>query len=188
MSTLTRPHLFTSRFTWSILFALGVVLLLGIWTVLYWSESLFVESHLVGYSCCVTEQDLPAAGTLERAASDFFRTSPGMHILPLVFVAANVGLFAISVWYARGRNCWWLPLLFVALSVLYLLIAFLLMSVSWLISDRVVGPLTSAYKGYHRTWYGILFHLVLWFGFFVMLSRVPMKLKSQSQAIGDRQV
>jgi len=66
-------------------FPLGVILLLGTWVVLYWSESLFTESHLVGYYCCVSEQDLPAIGTLERTISDFFRISPGKH-LPSLFV------------------------------------------------------------------------------------------------------
>jgi len=188
MGTLTRPNLYTSRLTLLLLFGLGVVLLLGTWMVLYWFESLFTESHLVGYYCCVTEQDLPAPGTLERAASDFFRTSSGMHLSPFSFVVANAGLFAISVWYARRRNCWWLPFLFIAFSILYLLVAFWLVSVSWFISDWLVGPLTSAYKGYHRTWYGIVLHLMLWFGYFVMLSSVPMKLKAESQAIDQRQV
>jgi len=111
-----------------------------------------------------------------------------MYLPSLIFVAANVSLFAISVWYARRNNYWWLPFLFIAFSILYLLIDFGLMGVSWSISDRLVGPPTSAYKGYHRTRHGIVLHLMLWFGFFVMLSRVPVKLKSKSQAIGHRQV
>jgi hypothetical protein len=182
VSTLTGSN-HTLRLMLPVFFALGVVLLFGTWAVLYWSESLFTESHLVGYYCCVTEQDLPAPGTLERAASDFFRTSLGMHLPSLIFVAANVGIFAVSVRYARKRNCWWLPFLFIAFSILYLLVDFELVMISWSISDRLVGPQTSAYKGYHRTWYGIVLHLALWFGFFVTLSRVPMKLKPESQAI-----
>jgi hypothetical protein len=187
MSTLTHPN-HALRSISSIFFVLGVALLFGTWTVLYWSESLFTESHLAGYYCCVTEQDLPASGTLERAVSDFFRASPGIHLPSLVFVAANVGIFAISERYARRRNCWWLPFLFIAYSILYLLIDFWLVIVSWSISDWLLGPQTSAYKGYHRTWYGIVLHLMLWFSFFVMLSRVPMKLKSEPQAIYHRQV
>jgi hypothetical protein len=182
MSTLTRPNLHTSRLAWLVLFWLGVVLLIGTWIVLYWSESLFTESHLVGYSCFVTEQDLPAPGTLERMASDFFRTSPGMHLPSVVFVAANVGIFGISAWYARKRKRWWLPFLFVAFGALYLPTDLCLVRVSWLISDWFVGPQTSAYKGYHRTWYGIVLHLMLWFGYFVVLSRVSIKLRSESGA------
>ena len=183
MSTLTRPISSTSKLMLSIFFTLGVIVLLGTLIVLYWSESLFTESHLVGYYCCVTEQDLPAPGTLERTMSDFFRTSPGIHLPSLVFVAASVSLFAISVWYARGKNYWWLPFLFIAFNILYLLVDFWLVSVSWAISDWLVGPQASAYKGYHRTWYGIALHLMLWCGFFILLSRVPVKLKSRFQAI-----
>lgn len=181
MKTLTHALQYRQKSVAPILFALGVVLLIGTWTVLYWSESLFTESHLVGYYCCVTEQDLPAHGTLERTLSDFFRTFPGMHLPSLVFVAANVGLFAISVWRG-GRNYWWLPILFVACSVLYLLVDYELVVVSWSISDRLVGPQTSVYKGYSRTWYGIVMHLMLWAVFFITLSGVSGKLLSRSQA------
>jgi hypothetical protein len=52
MRALTRPNLHALRLISPICSALGVVLLLGTWMVLYWSESLFAESHLVGYSCC----------------------------------------------------------------------------------------------------------------------------------------
>jgi len=188
MSALTRLILYKSKLILSIFFVLGVVVLLGTWTVLYWTESLFTESHLVGYYCCVTEQDLPAPGTLERTASDFFRTSPGMHLPSLVFVTVNASIFVISVWYARRKDYWWLPFLFIAFSILYVLVDFWLVSASWSISDWLVGPQTSAYKGYHRTWYGIVLHLMLWCGFFIGLSRMPVKLKVKSQAIDRRKV
>ncbi len=40
----------------------------------------------------------------------------------------------------------------------------------------------NTYKGYYRTWYGIALHLMLWSGFFVAFSQVPMKLLPKSQA------
>lgn len=175
MNTLTRLFPSRSNLALPVLFALGVVVLVSTWTVLYWAESLFTESHLVGYYCCVTQQDLPNPGTLERTLSDFFRTSPGMHLPSLVFVAVNVGLFAVSVWHG-GRNYWWLPFLFVAFNIVYLAVDFGLVAVSWSVSDRIVGPQTSAYKGYNRTWYGIALHLVLWGGLFIALLKAPMKL------------
>jgi len=167
-----------------VLFLLGAVLLVGTWTILYWSESLFTGSHLVGYYCCVTEQDLPAHGTVERTLSDFFRTFPGMHLPSLVFVVANVGLFALAM-RRGGRNYWWLPFLFIAFNVLYLLVDFQLVVLSWSISDRLVGLQTSAYKGYSRTWYGIVMHLVLWAVFFITLSGVSRKLLSRNQTIQE---
>lgn len=171
METL-RPNLYTSKLMSPILFALGVIVLIGTWIVLYWMESLFTESHLVGYYCCVTEQDLPAIGTLERTLSDLFRASPGMHLPALIFVALNAGLFANSV-RRTHRNFWWLPYLFIAFNTLYLLVDFGLVGVSWSISNWGVGPQTNAYKGYHRTWYGIVLHLMLWGTFFMALARAP---------------
>ena len=181
MSIATRP-LSRTKSVLPILFALGVIALIGTWVILYWTESLFTESHLVGYYCCVTEQDLPTHGTLERMLSDFFRTSPGMHLPSLIFVAVNAGFFIVNIRHAH-RNYWWLPYLFIAFNILYLLVDFGLMGVSWSISDRMVGRQTSAYKGYYRTWYGIALHLMLWSGLFITLSKVPMKLLSKSQAI-----
>ncbi len=149
-------------------FLLGVALLLGTWAVLYWAESLFTESHLVGYYCCVSEQDLPAMGTLERTISDFFRTSPGKHLPSLLFVSVGVGIFTTRVRKARRKT--WLPFFFVLVNILYLVVDFWLVGVSWAISDWVVGPLTSVYKGYHRTWYGIVSHLLLWGVFFFVIA------------------
>lgn len=50
-------------------------------------------------------------------------------------------------------------------------------------TSRIVGPQTSVYKGYIRTWYGIVLHLMLWGGFFVALFRVPMKLLRKSATL-----
>jgi len=105
-----------------------------------------------------------------------------MHLPSLIFVAVNASLFAVNVWRGR-RNYWWLPFLFIAFNIVYLLVDFWLVGVSWSISDRIVGPQTSVYKGYHRTWYGIALHLMLWGGFFITLFRAPMKLRPKPQAI-----
>ena len=140
--------------------------LIGTWAALYWSESLFTESHLVGYSCCVTEEDLPARGTPERIASDFFRTFPGKHLPPLVFVSASVAIFAIKMAKTRAKQ--WLPLLFIILNLLYLVADFWLVGVSWSLSDRLNGPQTIPYKSYSRTGYGIALHIALWFAYFAI--------------------
>jgi len=183
MLTFARPDATRSRWILPVLFAAGFVALLATWTTLYWTESLFTESHLVGYYCCVTEQDLPESGTLERASSDFFRTSPGEHLPSLLFVGANLGLFVISL-RRGGLRRWWLPWLFIASSILYFLLDFQLVTISWSISNRLVGPQTSAYKGYGRTWYGIVLHLILWAAFFATLSRVLWRLLPKSLTVG----
>ena len=172
MNTFTIRASNVSKQVLPLAFLLGVILLLGTWVVLYWAESFFTESHLVGYYCCVSEQDLPAIGTLERTISDFFRISPGKHLPSLLFVSINASIFASRVLKARGKV--WLPFLFVLFNALYLALDFWLVSVSWSISSRIVGPLTSAYKGYHRTWYGIVLHLLLWGVFFFTLARASI--------------
>jgi hypothetical protein len=155
-----------------LVFLLGLVLLLATWGALYWSEALFTESHLVGYYCCVSDQDLPAIGTLERTISDFFGTSLGKHLPSLLFISIIAAIFLRGMRKKRGNV--WLPFLFVLLGLLYLVVDFWLINISWSISNSLVGPQTSAYKGYHRTWYGIALHLILWAGFFFALTRVSI--------------
>jgi hypothetical protein len=141
-----------------VIFVLGVILLLGTWALLYEAESLFTESHLVGYYCCVSEQDLPAIGTWERSLSDFFRSFPGKHLPSLLFVSIAAGISIRTLVRARGKV--WLPALFAVLNLAYLSFEHQLVKLSWSISNRVVGPVTSAYKGYQRTWYGITLHFL----------------------------
>lgn len=162
----------TSRWMPRLLLSVGTLLLVGTWVAMYWSESLFTESHLVGYYCCVEAQDLPAVGTVERTLSDFFRASPGRHLVPLILVGANGGLFASRILKARQKA--WLPFLFVLLNVVYLLAGFRLVEVSWAISEWVVGPVTGAYRGYDRTWYGIVWHCILWGIFFWGTARASL--------------
>ena len=167
-----------------VLFVTGFAVLVGTWAVLYWTETLFTESHLVGYYCCVTEQDLPESGTIERAMSDFFRTSPGKHIPSLLFVGASLGLFVVSL-RRGGWHRWWLPWLFIIFNVLYFLVDFELMAASWSIGSRLIGPQVGVYKGYERTWYGIVLHLILWIAFFTTLSGLLWRLLPKSRAIEE---
>ncbi|MGD9049487.1 MAG: hypothetical protein PVF77_15630 [Anaerolineae bacterium] len=189
MEALSGPMPYRSRGVLTVLFVLGVVMLIGTWTALYLGEALFTESHLVGYYCCVTEQELPAPGSLERTMSDFFRTLPGKHLPSLIFVGVNMCLFAICM-RRGGKNTWWLPFLFVAFNTLYLLVDFELMVASWSISDRLLGPQTSVYKGYGRTWYGIVLHLLLWGAYLLTLSAaiswLMPKVRSMRGANGPR--
>ena len=164
-----------SRRVVPLVYLLSIVLLLATWGALYWSEALFTESHLVGYYCCVSEQDLPAIGTLERTLSDFFGTSLGKHLPSLLFISIIAAIFLRGMRKKRGNV--WLPFLFVLLGLLYLVVDFWLINISWSISNSLVGPQTSAYKGYHRTWYGIALHLILWAGFFFALTRVSAVAK-----------
>ncbi len=181
MSSWTRLAPVTAKVILPILFVMGIAVLIGTWAISYEMESWFTESHLVGYTCCVTEQDLPAVGTLERTMSDFFRVSPGMHLPSLIFVVANLTLFVIGLRGAQ-KSQWWLPYLFIALNIVYLLVDLLSTGFSWSIGDWVAGPRTTVYAGYYRTWYGIVLHLILWAAFFIALFRASMKLTRNSQA------
>jgi len=105
-----------------------------------------------------------------------------MHLPSLVFVAASAGLFAIGM-RRGGRNYWWLPYLFVAFNMLYLQVDYGLMVASWAIGDRLLGPQTSVYKGYGRTWYGIVLHLMLWAAYFGALFAVTGKLLPKVRSV-----
>ena len=167
-----------------LLFTIGLILLLAAWAVLYWTESMFTESHLGGYYCCATEYDLPAPGTLERTLSDFFQTSPGKHLPSLLFVGANVALFALVLRRER-RLVWWLPWLSIAFTIIYIQVDFELLVFSWSISNRIVGPRTGPYAGYDRTWYGIALHLALWAVYFITLAGLLWILLHKSHAVEE---
>ena len=156
----------------TVVFLLGLLLLLGTWAVLYWAEALFTESHLAGYYCCVSEEDWAGVSTLERTISDFFRTSPGKYLPPVLFLVVNASLFASGMRKAHRKA--WLPFLLVLFNGLYLVLDFWLVGVTWSISGRLVGPVTSTYKGYYQTWYGIVAHLLLWGALFFAIARLSL--------------
>ena len=182
METLASVAANRPRWLVPVLFAVGFVVLAATWALLYWTESMFTESHLVGYYCCAAEQDLPESGTLERTLSDFFRTSPGKHLPSLLFVGASAALFAWSLRRKR-KLVWWLPWLFIALSIVYIMVNFELLAFSWTISNRIVGPRTGAYAGYERTWYGIALHLMLWAVFIATTWALLRRLLPRSRAV-----
>lgn len=163
-----------------LLFASGFVVLLAAWALLYWTESMFTESHLGGYYCCAAEYDLPPPGTLARTLSDFFQTSPGKHLPSLLFVGANVALFALTLRRVR-RLDWWLPWLFVLFTIIYVMLDYELLVLSWAISNQIVGPRTGVYAGYERTWYGIALHIALWTTYLLVLAGLLRALLPKPQ-------
>ena len=162
--------------------ALGIGILIGTWIALYQWESLFTESHLVGYYCCASEQDLPAPGTIERSLSDFFRKTPGKHLPPVIMVSVSISV-AIFVLPAQkaSRECVKIPFVLAYVNIVYLLASFGFVLLSVSIGDRIVGPKTGPYQGYDRTWYDIVLHLMLWGVFFVALSRVSSGLIARAE-------
>lgn len=163
------------------IFFVGLILLSGTWGMLYWVESLFTESHLVSYTCCLTQQDLPASGSLERVVNDFFAYPPGYYLPSLIFVVVNIVFFVTTLRFAKEKQ--WLPFVFIGLNLIYAAASIWLFTLSWLLSDGLVGPQTTPYKGYHRTWYGIVFHFTLWVVFFVTIWHIKksMVLRTSSR-------
>jgi hypothetical protein len=169
------------RVTSFIATVLGVGILFGTWIALYQWESLFTESHLAGYYCCVSEQDLPAPGTIERSLSDFFQKRPGKH-LPQVILASvsiSVAIFALPSQMASQESVK-APFLLACVNALYLLASVGLFLLSASIGDHVFGPKTGPYQGYDRTWYDIVLHLILWGVFFFALSRAHRWLTAKT--------
>lgn len=172
MNILARNDKEYPKAVFSFLFILGTLLLGTVLVVAYWSELLFTESHLVGYYCCITEQDLPQLGSVARAFSDFFRTPIGLNLPSLIFIGLTVGLF-VYVWRYKRVKAWQMPFLFAGLAFMYVVAELAMVGVSWTISNAVLGIRTTPYAGYERTWYGISLHFLLWVVYFAAL------LKSQ---------
>jgi hypothetical protein len=159
---------------------LGVGILLVTWITLYLWESIFTESRLVGYYCCVNEQDLPAPGTIERTLGDYFRETPGKHLLALTLVSVNAAIFVLLTEKATGARAP-IPIVLALLNAVYLFASAGLVLLSVSVTERIGGPATGPYQGYNRTWYDIALHLVLVALFFFALTRVSRWLISRAQ-------
>jgi hypothetical protein len=128
-------------------------------------------------------EELQKIGPLERAISDFFRTSPGRDLPAVLLVLVNAGLFISAIRKAHSTS--WLPLLFALFNILYILGEFWFVGVSWSISGWVVGPRTSPYQGYHRTWYGIVLHFALWGVFLLALVKASRTATTLQGVVSD---
>ncbi len=151
-------------------FAAGIVLLFGTWTVLYVWFELGTEAMLVPWHCECTWDTRPALGTIARAVNDFF-AGPGRSLPAQLFVLVSAGIFAVKSWRAKNRT--WLPLTFALANVVLLAAGLVAASLSGAVSDWMVGPRVGIDAGYHRTWYGIAAHLMLWIAFWICLVRLP---------------
>lgn len=170
MITQVRRLQSTSNLTPRTVFAVGLILLIGTWAIWYWWMSLFTEALLVPWYCC-SQDTLPALGTWQRVINDFFDTLPGSLLPSLTFIFINASIFGVKV--LRAKNKTWLPLTFVFANILLLMADLFVTSLSWSLSDWLVGPRVGGIDaGYHRTWYGIVSHLILWSIFFMTLAKV----------------
>lgn len=150
-------------FRW-LLFATGGLVLAILWWAIFISEGFFAESHLASYYCCLTPEELQKIDLLDRLVSDFFRTSPGREVPALLFVAVSGLLFVSALRQAANPAA--VLFAFGLLSLGYLVADYVLTGLSWSVSHIIVGPQLTAYKGYGRTWYGIVAHAALWAAFF----------------------
>lgn len=153
-------------------FAAGIVLLFGSWIVLYVGFELATGALLVPWHCECAWDTRPALDTLARAVNDFF-AGPGRLLPSQLFVLISAGIFAVRSWRAQHRT--WLPLTFALANVVLFAADLAVTSLSWAVSDWVVGPSSGGIDaGYHRTWYGIAAHLMLWIAFSICLVRLPI--------------
>ncbi len=155
-----------------LVFVLSLLLLMGSWIVLWWWISLGTEALLVPWPCCGWYTP-PTIGTWQRVLNDFFDTT-GSDLPSLIYILTSSSIFAIKTWQAKNRT--WLPLLFFLGNLLFLVADLLAITLSWRLSDWVVGMRMGGIdNGYHRTWYGILATLLLWIIFWITLIKFPIE-------------
>jgi hypothetical protein len=151
------------------LFTAGLLMLALAWLVWFWWISLFTEALLVPWYCCGLDA-MPAVGSWQRTVNDFFATRPGS-VLPSVTMI-TIGFAIVGARIIKAKNRVWLPLAFAGLYFLLLAADLVVTNLSWALSNWLVGPRIGGIDaGYHRTWYGILAHLVLWCLFYLYLAR-----------------
>lgn len=154
------------------LFAVGLLLLLAVWAILFWWVTLFTEALLVPWYCCSLES-MPDPGTWQRTVNDFFNTVPGSILPSVAIVLTGVLIFIARV--KRAQNKAWLPLIFACAYMLLLAADVLVTNLSWELSNWLVGPRVGGIDaGYHRTWYGIVTHLALWITFYLFMAKTKV--------------
>ena len=121
-----------------------------------WLEGVFTESHLIGYYCCVTSQDLPAYGTPDRTVSDLFRTPLGQQLPALVFVGASIAITSYRIRHQRDLLA--IVSIVLGANLLYAILDILLTGIGWSISTWMHGPEQTAYTSLERRVYGIALH------------------------------
>jgi hypothetical protein len=154
-----------------LVFAAGAILLAGSWYILYRWIMLDTQALLVPWYCDCTWDTRPALGTVARTINDFF-LGPGDDLPSLLFVSLGMALFIVKTRRARDKT--WLPLFFLLANLLFIAADLALTSLSWSLSDWVVGTRGGIVDaGYHRTWYGIVSDLGLWGVYFLVLAALP---------------
>jgi hypothetical protein len=144
-----------------------VVLLAGLWGVMFLFEALFAESYLASYYCCMMASDLQKISVIEQSLSQFFTSSPGQELPALLFILVNSALLIHGLRNVnRPIRLLWVVLL---LSVGYIAAELVFFSLSRSISYWVFGPQTTPYKGYYLNVYGIVTHAGLWILFWFSL-------------------
>ncbi|MDX1416409.1 MAG: hypothetical protein R3293_19575 [Candidatus Promineifilaceae bacterium] len=170
MTMQTRRFWSTNDMSSTIIFMVGLLLLIGSWLLLYGWVALFTEAYLVPWYCC-DFGTIPDPGSWPRAINDFFATAPGSHLPSFLLIGTSVTLFIITL--SRKRSKTWIPMIFFIATILLLGADWIVTDLSWALSNWIVGPRVGGIDaGFHRTWYGILSHLLLWITFFVLLAKV----------------
>jgi len=171
MTDLTQETM-PKRVNLSAVFWAGLVLLFLMALICLLWLSLFAEALLVPYECCDLAAK-PSLGSWQRTINDFFAAFPGRLLPTLLFFLASGLIFRLRL--KRAENRTWLPLLFFGAYVFLFLVSLVVTDLSWVFSNRIVGPRIGGIDaGYHRTWYGLASHLILWLLFFIALAKIRL--------------
>ena len=173
MTQITSGPLLQRNAPFFTLFAVSFLFLITSWIILFWWMTLFTEAFLVPWYCCGVEA-LPSLGTWQRTINDFFAGSPGRYLPSIGLITVNAYLLVVRL--ARARTKAWIPIVFFLANILLLAGDIFVTNISWMLSNWIVGSRVGGIDaGFHRTWYGIAFHLVFWAMFFAFLARANFR-------------
>ncbi len=148
--------------TWSkhIIFAVGIILLIGTWYLLYLWLMAITESWLVPWDTW-SEPVRPLLGTPDRAVNDFFESGWGSYLPALIIIIASLGLFMVKTVFFKTQQTS-LPWLFAISNFVFLLSSLMLSSIGWQLADLWLSqPRPNIDVGYHRTWPMIVMEVIL---------------------------
>ncbi len=162
-------------------FSIGLLVLIATWAVLYGWISLGTEALLVPWNCECTWDTRPVPGSFQRTVNDFFDTS-GAELPSLVFVLISAVIFAFRALRSSDRA--WLPWIFSLANLFFFLASLAGTSLAWAASNWMVGPrLSGIDAGFHRNWYVIVGHAILWIVLWAVLVRLPSGRRTDTRRL-----
>ena len=152
-------------------FVAGTLWLAGAWRFVFLWQAMLAEGWYAPWDMAPGR---PPIGTWERALNDFFANPVGSILPGTLIIVISLILFVARL--ARARRKFWLPVLFSASNIVFVMLNMLLtIGLAHLINLWLPQPVAGFDAGYHRAWPVIALNICLAIGLVVAQATFTVK-------------